>query len=60
MFEMSLKTCHHIWVPLCENIPLLHTNNKGANQTVQMHSLISALVVCSLQATAVAGKVLIF
>ena len=31
-----------------ENLTLFHANNKGADQTVHLHSLISAFVICFL------------
>ena len=34
-----------LWVSMCESLILLHVNNKAADQSAHLHSLISAFVI---------------
>ena len=40
--------CSFIWALTQETLILLQANNKGADQPVQSHSLISPFVICFL------------
>ena len=41
--------CFIDWAPMQENPTLFHANNKGTDQPVHLHSLISTIVICYLE-----------
>ena len=62
MLKKLSRWCTLIWA-LGENLISLHANNKSADQTVLSHSLISAIVIRSLESIVsklASGKLSIF
>ena len=39
----------HIWALTQQNQTMLHAHNKGTDQPLHVHSLISAFIICSLE-----------